>query len=301
MAKKVSHKKITSKSTVKLSAEDKIDLAIHKKVQKYLHLHLDNYGSKHGRRIEGALFILNFLAIVLFVIETHNISDATRTLLHNIELFVVGIFVLEYAARMWVAENRTKHFFNIYSIIDLLVILPVALNFLNLSFLRIFRILRLFRILRILRFQRIFKSKDTMFGNLSDTKLVVIRIVLTIFTIVFASSGFLWSIENKINPGEFGSIWNAMYFAIVTMSTVGYGDITPISAWGRLVTILMIIAGIALIPWQLGKLLKIMIAAAGKTQTNCKKCGLIEHDLDAKYCKQCGKPMKIKTQSNTED
>ena len=280
------------KSSRKLTDEDKIDIKIHQKVQKYLHLHLDNYGSKHGRRIEGTLFFLNFLAIVLFVIETHNISDATQTFLHTAELFLVGIFILEYAARMWVAERKTKHFFNIYSIIDLLAILPVAVNFINLSFLRIFRILRLFRILRILRFQRIFKSKNTMFGQLSDTQLVIIRIVLTIFTIVFVSSGFLWAIENKINPGEFGSIWKAMYFAIVTMSTVGHGDITPVSAWGRITTVIMILSGIALIPWQLGKLLKIVISTSGKTKSTCKKCGLIEHDTDAKFCKQCGKAVK---------
>ncbi len=165
---------------------------------------------------------------------------------------------------MWVAERKTKHFFNVYSIIDLLSILPVAVNFINLSFLRIFRILRLFRILRVLRFQRIFKSKNTMFGQLSDTQLVIIRIVLTVFTIIFVSSGFIWAVENKVNPGEFGTIWHALYFSVVTLSTVGYGDITPLSLWGRVITIAMILSGIALIPWQLGKLIKIIIATSGK-------------------------------------
>ncbi len=154
--------------------------------------------------------------------------------------------------------------------------------------------MRLFRMLRILRFQRIFKSKDTMFGKLSDTNLVIIRIVITIFTIIFVSSGFLWAVENKINPGQFGNIWNAMYFGVVTLSTVGYGDITPLSAWGRAITVIMILSGIALIPWQLGKLLKIIVGTATKTQIKCNSCGLLDHDGDAKFCKICGKKIKQK-------
>ena len=303
MAKKISKKNVRLRKNFKETDEDRIsekllkkesalEDSIIRKIQKYFHLHLDNYESTHGRRIEGTLFFLNFLAITLFVIETHNISEATKTFLHTAELFLVSIFVVEYVARMWVAQKKVKHFFNIYSLIDLVAILPVAVNFINLSFFRIFRIMRLFRMLRILRFQRIFKSKDTMFGKLSDTNLVVIRIIITIFTIIFVSSGFLWSIENKINPGQFGNIWNAMYFAIVTMSTVGYGDITPISSWGRAVTVLMILSGIALIPWQLGKLLKIVVGSATKTQIKCNKCGLIDHDSDAYFCKQCGNKIK---------
>lgn len=259
------------------------------RIYSFLEKNLDNYGSKAGIRMEGTLFFLNFLAIVLFIIETHDISEATHTFLLTAELGLVGVFILEYMARMWVAKGKVKHFFSVYSLIDLAAILPVAVNFINLTFLRIFRILRLFRILRILRFQRIFRSKNTMFGQLSDTQLVVIRIVLTVFTIIFVSSGFIWAVENKVNPGEFGTIWHALYFSVVTLSTVGYGDITPLSPWGKAITIGMIISGIALIPWQLGKLVKIMFISGGKSELKCSKCGLMEHENDAKFCKQCGK------------
>ena len=311
MAKKRSVKNSRKSSKVKVTDEDKIDLklmakgekledSIIRKVQKYLHLHMDNYGSSHGRRIEGTLFFLNFLAIVLFVIDTHNLSDKAHHFLFISEVALVGVFIIEYAVRMWVAERKVKHFFNIYSLIDLVAILPIMVNFLNLTFLRIFRILRLFRILRILRFQRIFKSKDTMFGTLSDSQLVIIRIVLTVFTIVFVSSGFIWAVENKINPGEFGTIWHALYFSIVTLSTVGYGDITPLSAPGRAITVLMILSGIALIPWQLGKLVKFLFVSGSKTEIKCPKCGLMDHDRDAKYCKICGTIIKARIKRNKD-
>ena len=96
----------------------------------------------------------------------------------------------------------------------------------------------------------------------------------------------------KDNPGEFKTIWHALYFAIVTLSTVGYGDVTPISSWGRGITVMMILSGIALIPWQLGKLVKIMFDASRKTSIKCRKCGMIEHDMDALFCKICGTVVK---------
>ncbi len=133
-----------------------------------------------------------------------------------------------------------------------------------------------------------------MFGQLNDSQLIIIRIVLTIFTIILIASGLIWTVENKVNPGQFSNIWEAMYFAIVTITTVGYGDITPISWQGRAITIVMILSGIALIPWQLGKLIKIVMMEASKTKVTCKKCGLEDHDKDSKYCRICGTKLKIK-------
>ena len=265
----------------------KLEYSILKKIYEFLHLHIDNYASDHGRRIEGTFFLLNFLAIVLFVIDTHDVGPVVHTWLVRGEFFLVGFFIIEYLARMWVAEKRIKHFFSIYSIIDLLSIVPILANFGNLAFFRIFRILRLFRMLRVLRFQRIFKEKDTMFGKITDTQLIIIRIVLSVFTIMFVSAGMIWAVESKINPG-YGTIWDAMYFAVVTLATVGYGDVTPLSPGGKVVTIAMILSGIAIIPWQLGKLVKVMFLSATKTTVKCSKCGLQEHDKIAVYCMNCG-------------
>lgn len=309
--KSASRKSATNKTPIQLSDEDIISEKVLKKgakfedkligkAKKYLHLHIDNYASKHGRRIEGTFFLLNFLAIVLFVIDTHEIGDAAHRILVIGEFILVSFFIIEYLARMWVAERKIKHFFSIYSIIDLLSIIPILANFGNLAFFRIFRILRLFRMLRVLRFQRIFKERDTMFGQLSDTQLIVIRIVLTVFTIMFVSSGMIWAIESRINPG-YGTIWNAMYFAVVTLSTVGYGDVTPLSPWGKVVTIAMILSGIAIIPWQLGKLVKVLFQSATKTTWKCPKCSLQEHDKDAIYCKACGTKMPTKKKVMEEE
>jgi len=133
-----------------------------------------------------------------------------------------------------------------------------------------------------------------MFGRLNDSQLVIIRIGLTIFTIILISSGLIWTVENFFNPGLFVNIWETMYFVIVTIATVGYGDITPISWAGKALTVTTILAGIALIPWQIGKLIKILFMEVTKTKTKCTKCNLEEHDPDAVYCKRCGTKLKKK-------
>lgn len=274
-----------------------------KKISLFFHLHIDNYESKHGRRLELFFFLINFLAIIHFFIDTYDFSGTIKTILITSELILVSIFIIEYAARMHVAQKKIRHFFNIYSLIDLIAILPVVLTFLafapivNLGFVRIFRILRVFRVMRVmrvLRFQRALRSSKTIFGKLTESKLIIARIILIIITIIFVSSGFIWAIESRVNPDQFNNIWSAMYFSIVTMATVGYGDIIPLSWLGKVVTVIMILSGIALIPWQVGKLIKVAVQAKTKKEITCAKCGLTHHDFDAVHCKLCGEVIKKK-------
>ena len=194
---------------------------------------------------------------------------------------------------MWVAERKVKHAFSVYSIIDILAILPVLVNFINLTFLRIFRILRLFRLLRVLRFQRMLKGKDTMFGELTDVQFIVARIGLIVFTIIFVFAGLIWSVEAKINPGAIKSIWSALYFAVVTLSTVGYGDIAPLSAVGRAITMAMIVTGIAVIPWYLGKLVKVLIKSGTKEVIDDEAGVTVSADLVKKIVKKGKDPKKF--------
>lgn len=84
----------------------------------------------------------------------------------------------------------------------------------------------------------------------------------------------------------------AVYFSIVTMTTVGFGDVTPLSEIGRLLTVLMILTGIALILWQLGDLMKQLIKTANQIEMPCVGCGLPFHDKDARFCKICGTPLE---------
>ena len=147
------------------------------------------------------------------------------------------------------------------------------------------RILRWFRILRLIRFI----EGKALFGNLDrEDSSIVTRILFTIFSIIFIYSGLIYQVEHSVNPQDFGTFFDAVYFAVVTMTTVGFGDITPTSDAGKLMTVLMILTGIALIPWQLGDLIKQIAKGTNKLNTTCPKCQLSSHDLDASFCKRCG-------------
>jgi len=167
------------------------------------------------------------------------------------------------------------------SFIDLLAILPSFFAFGD------FRFLRIFRVFRIFRFARLLEDHIFFFGEINRYHLHIARIVFTIFSIVFIASGLIYNIESTVNPERFGSYFDAIYFSLVTITTVGFGDITPISFYGRLATLFIIILGIILIPWQVGGLIRESLLSH-KKHIICSHCGLSKHDVDAIHCKHCG-------------
>ena len=240
-----------------------------------------------GKLIDIAIILLNILVCFLFVIDTYAISNPFRELLWKIEAIIIVFFIIEYIARLYGSRNRLKHIVNIYSLIDLAAILPIFTIFfvspatIRLGFIRIIRILRIFRFLRF--------TTDPIFffGAISSRLLKVVRLLLTIFLIFFVSSGFFWFAEHGSNP-EIKNFGDAFYFSVVSLTTVGFGDITPVSEAGRWVTVMMILSGIILIPWQVGQIMKEWLSISVKKEVVCPQCGLKYHDHDASHCKACG-------------
>jgi len=245
-----------------------------------------------GKIIDVFIILVNLFICAILVIETYPVSVETIRLLWIIEQIIVFFFILEYVARLYGAGNRWKQLTDIYSIIDLIAILPtISLVIfplfgvtLNLRFIKFIRIIRIFRIFRFLRFTA---DPDFFFGSLTSHVLKVVRLFLTIFIIFFISSGLFFYVENELNANvrTFG---DAFYFTVVTLTTVGFGDITPASEAGKWVTVLMIISGIILIPWQVSQIAKEWVHMATKSDVMCPECGLRYHDRDASHCKACG-------------
>ncbi len=243
-----------------------------------------------GKFIDIFIIFLNLLVCIVFVAETYPISEQTRKILDTIELVVVLFFMIEYIFRLYGAHNRVKHLYNIYSIIDILAIIPtISVLILPASAMQIgfFKIIRIFRVFRIFRFLRFTADPHFFFGNITQSLLKVFRLALTILIIFFISAGLFWYIEHNINPNV-SSFGDAFYFTVVSLTTVGFGDITPVSEGGKWITILMILSGIILIPWQAGQIIKEWINISTKKSITCKKCGLKYHDEDASHCKSCG-------------
>jgi voltage-gated potassium channel len=236
-----------------------------------------------GKSVEFFLLSVNLAACVLYVVKTYQSGNRLYPVLHGIEVVLVGVFIVEYLLRLWISGHKLRFIFSFYAIVDLLSILPVFFPAHDAGF------LRSFRVIRILRFIRFFETEDFFFGRVSAFRLQVARVVFTIITIVFVWAGFIFYAESGLENPALATFADSVYFTIVTLSTVGFGDITPMTGLGRLFTVLMILSGIIMIPWQAGKLVRLLLSAERhKKHVVCKSCGYDRHDLDASHCKMCG-------------
>lgn len=254
------------------------NLTLRQKVAFYL----DDIETPIGQLINLVLTIAIVLSVVLFVAQTYALPPRVSLWLSDLDNGILYLFVAEYGLRLWCAERRVRYVFSVYALIDLAAILPLFLGFLDIKFVRL---LRGFRILRLARFLEghIWRGQMT-----SEDSVILARIIFTLFSIIFVYSGFIYQVEHAVNPEAFRTFLDAFYFAAVTMTTVGYGDVTPVSEMGRLLTVMMILTGIALIPTQLGELIRRLVKIANKVRVTCPTCQLSFHDLDAQFCKACG-------------
>ncbi|MBV5260771.1 ion transporter [Synechococcus moorigangaii CMS01] len=248
--------------------------------------YLDDFESGIGRSLNLGLCGLIFISSGLFVAQTYNLPAPWSRGLDYLDTLILILFTFEYLCRWICAAEPKKFVFSFFSLIDLLAIAPLFFGFLDIRFVRLFR---WFRLLRLIRF---FRLEISIFQVKAEDSIILSRILLTLFIIIFVYSGLIYQVEHDINPHVFGNFLDALYFAVVTMTTVGFGDKTPISDLGKIVTLTMILTGIAVIPWQLGDLVRQFIKSANQREFDCPKCGLAFHDQDAQFCKRCGTALR---------
>ncbi|MBQ0770072.1 MAG: ion transporter [Bizionia sp.] len=198
-----------------------------------------------------AFFIqaLILLSVITFSVETlPELEPDTRFLLRIFETFSVVVFSIEYILRIYVSDKKLKFIFSFYGIIDLLSILPfyVALG-VDLRSLRALRFLRLFRILKLVRYNRAMNHFNAAIKSAKEE--ILLFIMVTLILMYFSAVG-IYYFENEAQPEHFSSIFDSLWWAIITLTTVGYGDVYPITVGGKVFTffILMIGLGIVAIP-----------------------------------------------------
>jgi voltage-gated potassium channel len=247
-----------------------------------LSFYLEDMETLPGRVINLSITGLVLISSAIFVAETYSLPPAVAQQLDRLENGILIIFVVEYLLRLWCADHRLQHLLSLFAIVDLVAILPFLLGAANVGFLRIFR---WFRILRLLRFI----GGNTIFGYVSqEDGAIFTRIIFTVVAIVFVYSGLIYQVEHPINGKAFNTFLDAIYFSVSTITTAGFGDITPSSQMGRLLTVLMLLTGVVLIPWQLGDLIKQLVKTADQRVVECSDCGLALHAADAYCCRICG-------------
>lgn len=171
------------------------------------------------------------------------------------EMVVVIIFTIEYAANIYVAEDKSKYIFGPWGAIDFLAIAPSYLNIIDLRAIKVFRVLRVLRFLRLMRMLRLLKlakqvtkgDKKSKMANKFDTLKMDLQIYfIAMFSVIVISSTLMYYAERMVEGTQFTSIPRSMWWCVVTITTVGYGDMYPVTVLGRIIAAFTMFAGLAL-------------------------------------------------------
>lgn len=210
---------------------------------------IDSTENTSGKLFTFSIQFLIIVSLVTFSIDTlPDLSPSTKEFLRLIEVITVVIFSLEYVLRLVVAEKIFKFAFSFYGLIDLAAILPFYIaTGLDLRAIRVFRLLRVLRILKLLKYNQAISRFNRAFV-IAKEELILFGIVAGI--LLYLSAVGIYYFENGAQPEQFKSVFHSLWWAVTTLTTVGYGDMYPITAGGRLFTffVLMIGLGIVAVP-----------------------------------------------------
>ena len=230
---------------------------------------IEDNDTRAGRLFDHFIRVLIVVSLISFSIETQpDLDQSTINLLQDIELISVIIFTLEYFARILVATHKWKFIFSFYGFIDLFAILPFYLSTgIDLRSLRAFRFLRLFRALKLVRYSSAIIRLKNAFVIAKEE--FVLFIAVTALLLYFSSVG-IYYFENEAQPEVFTSVFTSLWWSVSTLTTVGYGDIYPITTGGRIFTFFILIIGLALVSVPAG-LVSSALSKARELEKNNQK------------------------------
>ena len=232
-------------------------------------------GDLASQVFDWSIMALITLSIVSIILESFNsIYNKWQSTFQLFETITVVVFTIEYVLRIWTADllypgskhPRLKYIFSFMAIIDLLAILPFYLPFVSadLRFLRMMRLFRLFRLLRVFKLGRYFEALQVIVKVIKTSAPQLVMSVALCFFVMLFSAIIMYTVENPVQPEQFPNVISSLWWAICTLTTVGYGDVYPITAIGRLFASIISLVGIGIIAIPTG------IIAAGFNQVISK-------------------------------
>jgi voltage-gated potassium channel len=206
-----------------------------------------------GKAFDLFIQSLIIFSLLCFTIETlPNLSENTRRILKLSEIITVGIFTVEYLLRILVADRKLKFIFSFFGLIDLFAILPFYITSgIDLRSIRVFRLFRLFRAFKLFRYSNALRRLKDAFIEVKEE--LILFFIATGFLLYIASVGIYYC-ENSAQPEQFNSIFHCLWWAVVTLTTVGYGDVYPITVGGKIFTSIIAILGIGVVAVPTGLL-----------------------------------------------
>lgn len=249
-----------------------------------------------GKWFDIVLIIFILASVAIIMLDSIPDVHATHGLLFlQLEWFFTIVFTLEYLVRLWCAPSRRGYALGIYGVVDLLALLPTYLSLFmpQAAPLQIIRLLRILRIFRVLRLLTLLDEANELARALrrSVRKIFVFFSMMIIMTTIFGC--LLYVIEGPEHG--FVSIPGSIYWAIVTITTVGYGDMVPATSLGRAIASVGMLMGYAVIAVPTGIVTAELTAAQKykkheqiRNSRNCTTCASVENDPDSRFCRNCG-------------
>lgn len=247
--------------------------------------------TRAGKAFDVGLLIAIGISIIVVMLESVPFIWAQQAqLLRTIEWICTILFTLEYFARLLCARRPFRYIWSFYGIIDLFAFLPSYINLFlpTANYLLMVRVLRLLRVFRILKLSEFMEESETLMTALYASRRKIAVFISFVLAVVLIMGTVMYLIEGPENGFE--SIPRGVYWAIVTLTTVGYGDVTPHTVLGRILACFIMIMGYGIIAVPTGMFaLELREASKIKDARACPDCGIIETDEAARFCRRCGK------------
>jgi len=254
-----------------------------------------------GKWFDILLIIAILISVTVIIIDSmENVHRTWGETLQRIEWGFTILFSIEYLLRIWIARNRVAYLRSAYGLIDLLSILPSYLALVlpqtgPLLIVRLLRVLRVFRVLRLLEF---LEEANSVAGALRQSARQIFVFFSMVITTMVVFGCIMYVIEGPANG--FTNIPVSVYWAIVTVTTVGYGDVVPVTAAGRTISALAMLVGYAIIAVPTGifttNLMMRPPRPGPSLPLNCPQCARAGHQADARFCRFCGTDLAEDTQ-----
>jgi len=250
-----------------------------------------------GKLFDVALIICILASVGVVMLDSiESVHKQYQHLLYGLEWFFTALFTIEYILRLVCVPSKIRYAHSFFGVVDLLAILPTYLGLFagGLGYLRVIRILRVLRIFRVLKLGNHTKQADLLRRALYASRAKIIVFLCFVLTLVVIIGALMYSIEGppRENTG-FTSIPKSIYWAIVTLTTVGYGDISPQTAPGQFLAAIVMLMGYSIIAVPTGIVTAQIVQMPKKPQT-CPACNHAQHDPDALFCKKCGVALRQK-------
>lgn len=254
-------------------------------------------GSRVGEKFDTFITTLILLNVTAIIFASYKaINEAIGGFFEVFEIFSVIVFTIEYLLRIWTSDllypnmsrlkAMAKFMLSPIGLIDLLAIVPFYLPFIVTLDLRFLRLLRLLRLLRILKLKRYNRSLKLVVAVLRETWSDMGATLFVSFILMLVASSLMYNIENHAQPEAFSNIGQAFWWAVATLTTVGYGDIYPVTALGKLLSGVIAILGIGIVALPAG-----ILSSAFMDKINKEKNAKQQTSEEFKYCPHCGKPI----------